>query len=74
MQSEKIVTKKIDYHFIETISECVEVVEEVLLKQSILSLDCEGIFLSREGQLTLMQVKFYLIKLDWVNRWKSVHF
>lgn len=47
---------KLDYTLIDTISECVRVVEEVLLKQNMIALDCEGVFLSKEGRLTLLQV------------------
>lgn len=44
------------YYLIETIKECVKIVEEILSNQKILALDCEGIYLSREGKLTLIQV------------------
>lgn len=48
-----------NYALIDTIMECVQIVEEVLLNQDVLALDCEGIFLSKEGRLTLLQVKLY---------------
>jgi hypothetical protein len=51
---EKIKNKK--YKLIDSIIECIRVVDEVLSKQSILALDCEGVYLSKEGRLTLMQV------------------
>jgi len=48
--------KKPKYTLVDTISECIKIVEEVLLKESIIAIDCEGVFLSKEGRLTLIQV------------------
>lgn len=45
------------YTLIDSIMECIRVVEDILLKETILALDCEGVLLSKEGRLTLMQVK-----------------
>jgi hypothetical protein len=47
---------------IDTITKCVNVVEETILKQKIISLDCEGVMLSKDGRLTLMQV--IIVNLD----------
>jgi len=48
--------KKPNYNFIESIIDCVNIVENILLKQSIIAVDCEGVALSKEGRLTLIQV------------------
>lgn len=45
------------YQLVESIDDCFKIVEEILLDQKILGLDCEGIYLSKEGKLTLIQVK-----------------
>jgi hypothetical protein len=47
---------KLKYTLIDTIMDCVRTVEEILLKESIMALDCEGVLLSKEGRLTLLQV------------------
>jgi hypothetical protein len=44
------------YKFIESIIDCINIVENILLKQSIIAVDCEGVALSKEGRLTLIQV------------------
>jgi hypothetical protein len=49
------------YTLIDSITECIKIVEEVLLKENIMALDCEGVFLSKEGRLTLLQVKNKMI-------------
>jgi len=36
------------------------VIENELIKEKIVSLDCEGVLLSKEGRLTLVQVKLNL--------------
>jgi hypothetical protein len=41
---------------IDTVTKCVKVVEEIILKESVISVDCEGVMLSKDGRLTLMQV------------------
>ena len=41
---------------IQTISQTIDVVNNVLLKEEVIAIDCEGISLSREGRLTLLQV------------------
>lgn len=41
---------------IDTVSHCIKIVEEVIIKQSVISVDCEGVMLSKDGRLTLMQV------------------
>ena len=41
---------------IQTISQTIDIVNNILLKQNIIAIDCEGISLSREGRLTLLQV------------------
>lgn len=46
------------YQLIESANECSKIVGEILINQKIIALDCEGVFLSREGKLTLIQV-FY---------------
>lgn len=43
-------------YFIESIMDTIKVVETELKNHNILSIDCEGIFLSKEGQLTLIQI------------------
>jgi hypothetical protein len=48
--------RQLKYILIDTISESIRTVEEILLKESIIALDCEGVFLSKEGRLTLIQV------------------
>jgi hypothetical protein len=48
--------RHLKYTLIDSISECIRTVEEVLLKERIMALDCEGVFLSKEGRLTLIQV------------------
>jgi hypothetical protein len=45
------------YKLIETAEDCSEIVEEYLLKEKIIGFDCEGINLSKEGKLTLIQVQ-----------------
>jgi hypothetical protein len=45
------------YKLIETVEECSEIVEEYFLKEKIIGLDCEGVYLSKEGKLTLIQVQ-----------------
>lgn len=47
------------YQLIENADECSKIVEEILMNQKIIALDCEGVFLSREGKLTLIQVLIY---------------
>jgi len=44
------------YQLIENADECSKIVEEILINQKIIAIDCEGVFLSREGKLTLIQV------------------
>lgn len=44
------------YILVESIMECCRIVEEILLKQEILAIDCEGVYLSKEGRLMLIQV------------------
>lgn len=44
------------YQLIETPEECSKIVENLLIDQKIIAIDCEGVFLSREGKLTLIQV------------------
>lgn len=44
------------FQLIECANECSKIVEEILINQKIIALDCEGVFLSREGKLTLIQV------------------
>jgi len=44
------------FQLIEDPNACSKIVEEILIHQKIIALDCEGIFLSREGKLTLIQV------------------
>lgn len=46
---------------IENSYDCSKIVEEILMKQKIIALDCEGIYLSKEGKLTLIQVKRSLL-------------
>jgi hypothetical protein len=41
---------------IETAEECSRIVERVLISQSMLAIDCEGVYLSKEGALTLVQI------------------
>ncbi len=48
--------KTLNYIFIDSIMECIKTVEDILLKQRIIALDCEGVLLSKEGRLTLIQV------------------
>jgi hypothetical protein len=48
--------RQLRYTLIDNIAECIRTVEEVLLKEKIMALDCEGVFLSKEGRLTLIQV------------------
>lgn len=55
MQKEENGDKK-NYILVDTIFECIRVVEEVLLHESILAIDCEGVYLSKEGRLMLIQV------------------
>jgi len=50
--------RKLKYVLIDTITECLKIVEEILLKETIMALDCEGVLLSKEGRLTLIQVIF----------------
>jgi hypothetical protein len=50
---------------VDSIFECVKVVEEIIIKEKIISIDCEGVMLSKEGRLTLIQVFTYL--LDWIK-------
>ncbi len=54
--NESSTKKKLNYTLIDTIMECVRTVEDVLLKENIMALDCEGVLLSKEGRLTLIQV------------------
>jgi hypothetical protein len=63
MQSQSTNGRKINYVLVDSILECIKVVEEVLMKETIISLDCEGVFLSKEGQLTLLQVSILFILL-----------
>jgi hypothetical protein len=49
-------TQTLKYKLIDTIFDCIKTVEEILLKESIMALDCEGVLLSKEGRLTLLQV------------------
>lgn len=44
------------YKLIETPEECSKVIEEYLSTEKIIGLDCEGVYLSKEGKLTLIQV------------------
>ena len=44
---------------VDSIFECVKVVEEIIIKEKVISIDCEGVMLSKEGRLTLIQVIFY---------------
>lgn len=46
----------ISYKLINKFSETIDIVENILLHQEIISVDCEGIFLSKEGRLTLLQI------------------
>ena len=46
----------IQYYLIDSITQCVKVVEEIILKETVISIDCEGVKLSKKGRLTLMQV------------------
>ena len=41
---------------IETSEECSDIVEEFISNEKIIGLDCEGVNLSKEGKLTLIQV------------------
>ena len=41
---------------VQTISQTIDVVNNILLKQDVIAIDCEGISLSKEGRLTLLQV------------------
>ncbi len=50
----KLQTKK--YQLIENANDCCKIVQEILMNEKIIALDCEGVFLSREGKLTLIQV------------------
>lgn len=43
-------------YLIENIQQTIKIVETVLKYQSIIAFDCEGIFLSKDGQLTLIQI------------------
>lgn len=52
----KCQSKNETYVLVESFRECIRIVEEILLKQEIIALDCEGIYLSKEGRLTLVQV------------------
>lgn len=45
-----------NYILIECFKECINIVENILLNQEIIALDCEGVYLSKEGQLTLLQI------------------
>lgn len=56
-----------NYILVDSINECIKVVEEILLKEAILAIDCEGIYLSKDGRLMLIQVKLALI-LDQLKR------
>jgi len=56
--------KKKKFILIENIHDCSKVVEEILTNQKIIGLDCEGIFLSKEGKLTLIQVKSFVILIN----------
>lgn len=49
-------TKNDSYVLVVSFKECIRIVEEILLKQEVIALDCEGIYLSKEGRLTLVQV------------------
>ena len=58
--------KKEDHNYITLVDNAEktsQIVKDVLLKQSVLALDCEGIHLSKEGALTLIQVNLTLILL-----------
>ena len=44
---------------IDTVTQCIKVVEEIILKQAVISIDCEGVMLSKDGRLTLMQVNHF---------------
>jgi hypothetical protein len=46
----------IQYYLIDSITKCTNVVEEIIMNESIISIDCEGIKLSKNGRLTLIQV------------------
>jgi hypothetical protein len=52
----------IQYYLIDSITKCVNVVEEIILKESIISIDCEGVKLSKKGRLTLIQVILIFIR------------
>lgn len=52
-EHEKSITS---YTLIETINQTIDVVSNILLKEEILAIDCEGVELSKKGRLTLIQV------------------
>jgi hypothetical protein len=60
-QEQKKEKEKLPYIYIDTITKCVKVVEEILLKETVVAIDCEGVYLSKEGRLMLIQVKLYKI-------------
>jgi len=41
---------------IDSIIDCTSIVEKILMHETIIAVDCEGIFLSKDGRLTLIQV------------------
>jgi hypothetical protein len=45
------------YRLIETTEECSDIIEKYILGERIIGLDCEGVYLSKEGKLTLIQVE-----------------
>ena len=48
--------KETNIIFIETINDTIKYVEKILKSESIIAIDCEGIFLGKEGKLTLLQI------------------
>ncbi|MCQ2816560.1 MAG: hypothetical protein MJ252_04750 [archaeon] len=46
---------------VETAIEATDIVTNILLKQKVLAIDCEGINLSKKGTLTLVQVNIIYI-------------
>ena len=54
--TQKELCLKQNYKLIETAEECSDIVEEFISNEKIIGLDCEGVYLSKEGKLTLIQV------------------
>lgn len=50
------ITNHTRYTLVQTVKETIEIVTNVLLKQEIISVDCEGERLSKDGRLTLIQI------------------